>query len=242
MKIFLLESHKERKRLITQKLTANHVYVDAFSEIGNDFSVIDNDYSCFILSISAQTKKKGIEILKAIRYYYAKTPVLILYLDDEVDVSLLKMAYTYGCDDVVKKPFLMDELEMKLAKICHIRHDIVTVGPKSSFDFSSSVLTCGHTKLHLSRKEARLFSLLFSNKETLVSFETIKALVWEGEYTNLESIRSLVRRLRQKIPFQCIETIVNSGYVLKLDTIKSNTPLTHTNTIRSPFFYTKKSS
>jgi len=242
MKIFLLESDKKRQRLIVQKLSTKHIRVDAFSDIKNDFSVIDNDYSCFILSISAQTKKLGIEILKAIRSYYAKTPVLMLYLDDEVDISLLKMAYTYGCDDVVKKPFLMDELEMKLAKTCHIRHDIVSIGPKSFFDFSSSVLTCGHTKLHLSRKEARLFSLLFSNKETIVSSETIKALVWEGEYTNLESIRSLVRRLRQKIPFQCIETIVNSGYILKLGTIKSNSLLTHTNTISSPFFYTKKSS
>lgn len=241
MKIFLLENHKERKRLILQKLTAKHIFVDAYSDINNDFSLIDNHYSCFILSITAQTKHKGIEILKAIRYYYTKTPVLMLYLDDEVDIDLLKMAYTYGCDDVVKKPFLMDELEMKLAKICHIRHDVVSIGPKSSFDFSSSVLTFGHTKLHLSRKEARLFTLLFSNKETIVSFETIKALVWEGEYTNLESIRSLVRRLRQKIPFQCIETIVNSGYVLKISTMKTSARLTHTNTISSTFCEKKSS-
>jgi len=221
MKILLFEHNATIAKSITKQLASKGYTVDSFGEIHHAFDAIDNGYNLFIIEMS-HTPVQSLHMLKSIKDYYPSTPTVMLYLGEVFDLSALKKAYMYGCDDVLKKPFLLDELETKVAKLLNIRHDIVTFAPKCSFDFNTGLLRVGSFKQYLSKKEKRLFTILFSHKEHVVSFETIKTMVWEGECVSLESIRSLIRRLRQKIPFECIETIVDTGYILKLSALGRN--------------------
>lgn len=221
MKILLFEHNASIAKSITKQLTSKGYQVDCFGEIHHAFNAIDNGYNFFIIEMS-HTPTQSLHMLKSIKDYYPSTPVMMLYFGEVFDVAALKKAYMYGCDDVVKKPFFIDEIETKMTKLLNIRHDTVTFAPKCSFDFNTGLLCIGSFKRYFSKKEKRLFTILFSNKERVVSFETIKTMVWEGESASLESIRSLIRRLRQKIPFHCIETIVDTGYILKLSTLRSN--------------------
>lgn len=198
-------------------LTSKGFWVDSFNDFHKAISAIDNGYNCFIFETTSTKAQQSFELLKAIRYYYPVVPILMLYFDDRLEVSLLKNAYTLGCDDVFKKPFCKEEIEAKLARLLNLRKDVVSFGPHGTFDFSSGVLKMGMVQRHFSTKEKRLLSILFSHKGHVVSFDTIQTMVWKGEFTNVESIRSLIRRVRQKLPFRCIETIVNTGYVLKLE-------------------------
>ena len=221
MKILLFEPDTFISKSITKQLMSKRYTVDRFETIQHALSSIDNGYSFFIIEMS-HTPTQSLHMLKSIKDYYPSTPVMMLYFGEVFDVTALKKAYMYGCDDVVKTPFLIDEIETKMTKLLNIRHDTVTFAPKCSFDFNTGLLCIGSFKRYFSKKEKRLFTILFSNKEHVVSFETIKTMVWEGESASLESIRSLIRRLRQKIPFHCIETIVDTGYILKLNTLKQN--------------------
>jgi len=221
MKILLFESDTLMRNSMTKQLLSKGYTVDTFEDINRALNAIDNGYSFFMIEMS-RTPIQSLDMLKSIKDYYPSTPVMMLYFGEILDISALKKAYMYGCDDVLKNPFLMDELETKMSKLLNIRHDSVTFAPKCSFNFSTGLLSVGAFKQYFSKKEKRLFTLLFSNKEHVVSFETIKTMVWEGESVSLESIRSLIRRLRQKIPFHCIETIVDTGYILKLNTLNYN--------------------
>lgn len=221
MKILLFEPDTFMCKSISKQLLSKGYTVDTFEEINHALNAIDNGYSFFMIEMS-HAPTQSLDMLKSIKDYYPSTPIMMLYFGEFFDISALKKAYMYGCDDVLKKPFLMDELETKMSKLLNIRHDSVTFAPKCSFNFSTGLLSVGAFKKYFSKKEKRLFSLLFSHKESVVSFETIKAMVWEGESVSLESIRSLIRRLRQKIPFHCIETIVDTGYSLKLNTLNLN--------------------
>lgn len=227
MKILLLENNIHINTMITKRLLSKGYSVDSFFNATEAFAAVDNNYTCFILGINTPLFPKSLKMLRAIKDYYPKTPVIMLHVDGELDIKVLQSAYRSGCDDFLKKPFLMEELETKIAKLLNIRHDTVTLGAKCSFDFSTGLLCVGGVKKHFSKKERRLFGVLYSNKETIVSFETIKAIVWEGEPATLDSIRSLIRRLRQKFPFKCIETIVDSGYILKLGDFKHHNVITH---------------
>ena len=106
-------------------------------------------------------------------------------------------------------------MEIKIEKLCNIRRDIVHLGEQCCFDFKSSLLKIGEHEEHLSRKEKLLLSLLIGEKGKVVTFDKIQAMVWEGNFASLDSIRSLMRRLRKKIPFECIETVVDVGYILR---------------------------
>lgn len=212
MKILLLEDNARLNATIVKRLEAKAYVIDSFSDGQEAYDALDNGYSCFILDINVPSLD-GIEILKQIRDFYPETPVIII--SSSVELEVIKDAYNYGCNDFLKKPFFIDELEIKIEKLCNIRHDIVELGHECQFDFKTSLLRIGNLEEHLSRKEKLLLNVLISEKGKVVSFDKIQAMVWEGNFASLDSIRSLMRRLRKKIPFECIETVVDVGYILR---------------------------
>jgi DNA-binding response OmpR family regulator len=212
MKILLLEDNARLNATIVKRLEAKAYIVDSFIDGQEAYDALDNGYSCFILDINVPSLD-GIEILKQIRDFYPETPVIII--SSSVELEVIKDAYNYGCNDFLKKPFFIDELEIKIEKLCNIRHDIVDLGHDCQFDFKTSLLRIGNLEEHLSRKEKLLLNVLISEKGKVVSFDKIQAMVWEGNFASLDSIRSLMRRLRKKIPFECIETVVDVGYILR---------------------------
>lgn len=212
MKILLLEDNARLNATIVKRLEAKAYIVDSFIDGKEAYNALDNGYSCFILDINVPSLD-GIEILKQIRDFYPETPVIII--SSSVELEVIKDAYNYGCNDFLKKPFFIDELEIKIEKLCNIRHDIVDLGHNCQFDFKTSLLRIGNLEEHLSRKEKLLLNVLISEKGKVVSFDKIQAMVWEGNFASLDSIRSLMRRLRKKIPFECIETVVDVGYILR---------------------------
>jgi len=212
MKILVLEDNQRLNTTIVKRLEAKGYKVDSFMDGKEAYAAIDNGYMCFILDINVPSLD-GIEILKKIRDFYHETPVIVISSSVELDV--IRDAYNYGCNDFIKKPFFIDELEIKIEKLCNIRNDIVDLGHECLFDFRTSLLRIGEMEEHLSRKERLLLNVLISEKGKVVSFDKIQAMVWEGNFASLDSIRSLMRRLRKKIPFECIETVVDVGYILR---------------------------
>lgn len=212
MKILLLEDNQRLNATIVKRLEAKNHKVDAFMDGKEAYDALDNGYMCFILDINVPSLD-GIEILKKIRDFYHETPVIII--SSSVELEVIRDAYNYGCNDFIKKPFFIDELEIKIEKLCNIRNDIVDLGHDCLFDFRTSLLRIGELEEHLSRKERLLLNVLITEKGKVVSFDKIQAMVWEGNFASLDSIRSLMRRLRKKIPFECIETVVDVGYILR---------------------------
>jgi DNA-binding response OmpR family regulator len=212
MRILVLEDNQRLNTTIVKRLEAKGYKVDSFMDGKEAYEALDNGYMCFILDINVPGLD-GIEILKKIRDFYHETPVIIISSSVELDV--IRDAYNYGCNDFIKKPFFIDELEIKIEKLCNIRNDIVDLGHECLFDFRTSLLRIGESEEHLSRKERLLLNVLISEKGKVVSFDKIQAMVWEGNFASLDSIRSLMRRLRKKIPFECIETVVDVGYILR---------------------------
>ena len=212
MKILLLEDNKRLNETIVKRLEAKGFSVDSFTDGIKAYEAIDNGYICFVLDINVPSLD-GIELLKRIREFNEDTPVIII--SSTVELDIIKNSYNYGCNDYIKKPFFIDELEIKIEKLCNFDHDIIEIYNGCNFNFKDSILEVGNQIEHLSRKERLLLNLLLAHRGKVVSFDTIQAIVWEGNFASIESIRSLVRRVRKKIPHDCIETAVDVGYLFK---------------------------
>lgn len=214
MRILLLQDNSCLNATIANHFRAKGYRIDSFSDGKEAYRAIDNGYACFILEINTPNLG-GIQILKKIRDYYPEVPVVIMSINSDAKLQIVKEAYNYGCSDFIKKPFLIDELEIKIEKLCNVRRDVIKLGHNCQFDFKMGLLKIENLEKRFSRKESLLLSIFISEKNKIVSFEKIKAIVWEGNHASLESIRSLIRRLRQKLPSKCIETIMDTGYILK---------------------------
>lgn len=214
MKILLLEDNKKLNTTIKKRLELKGYKVFSFIDGQEAYDNITEGFSCFILDINVPNID-GIKILKKIREYYKDVPVIIISATVELDI--IKESYDFGCNDYLKKPFFIDELEIKVERLCQIKDDIVTFDTNCNFDFKSSTITIDGKTHKLTKKERLLMNLFLTKKNQVLTYEAIENYVWEGSFASIESIRSLVRRLRKVVKKDYIHTVVDTGYIFKTD-------------------------
>ena len=212
MKILLLEDNEKLNQTIAKRLELKNYTIDTFIDGALAYDSITEGYSCFILDINVPNVD-GIKILKKIREYYEEVPIIII--SGTVELDIIKQSYDFGCNDYLKKPFFIDELEIKIEKLCQIQNSVIAFDKDCSFDFKSSLLIINNKEVRLTKKERLLLNLFLTKKNQVISYETIENYVWEGNFVSLESIRSLIRRLRKVLENDYIQTVVDTGYIFK---------------------------
>ena len=213
MKILLLEDNVKLNSTIKKRLELKDYQIDSFIDGQEAYDNIENGYSCFVLDINVPNID-GIKILKRIRESYKDIPVIII--SASVELELIKESYDFGCNDYIKKPFFIDELEIKIGKLCQIKEDKIKYDLNSYFDFKSSTIIVEEKEIRLTKKERLLINLFLTKKNQVVSYEAIENYVWEGSFVSLESIRTLVRRVRKTLVNDYIQTVVDTGYIFKI--------------------------
>lgn len=167
----------------------------------------------FILDINVPGLN-GLELLEKIRTLYPITPVMMISSDIAIDT--IEKAYLLGCSDYLKKPFHIKELDLKIRQITHLDR-VVKLSDTLSYDSYSKQIIRDGMPLPLTKKEMIFFELLISEKGKLVSIEKIEEMFWQDDLITSDAIRSLVKRLRQKIGSTDLITTVNGvGYKLNV--------------------------
>ena len=144
----------------------------------------------------------GGEILERIRSW-SNVPIIILSVEssEEQKVRLLKL----GADDYVVKPFGIAELlarsESALRRYFKstTESSVVLAGPLSVDLVTRSVLL-NEQQIRLTRKEYRLIHVLATHVGLVVTHDHLLKEIWTGnQRDNIQYLRILVRKLRQKI-------------------------------------------
>ena len=144
----------------------------------------------------------GMEVLERIRSW-SNVPIIILSVvsNEEEKVRLLQA----GADDYVVKPFGMAELlarsEAALRRYFKsaTENPIVLAGPLS-IDLVSRTVSVDRTQIRLTRKEYRLLHILATHIGLVVTHDHLLKEIWSGnQRDNIQYLRILVRKLRQKI-------------------------------------------
>lgn len=127
----------------------------------------------------------GITIAETIRLQNNDVPILMLSAKSSSADKVLGLKK--GADDYMTKPFNLEELLLRVAKLIKKNkkiHDKETVGETYEFgnnkiDFKAQVaVTHTKTQIELSKKEAMLLKLLIENKNEVVTREKILQSVW----------------------------------------------------------------
>jgi two-component system KDP operon response regulator KdpE len=165
---------------------------------------------------------EGSEVLERIRSW-SNVPVIILSIQaaEQEKVRLLKL----GADDYVVKPFGIAELmaRSEAALRRHLRSTnrdpVVRAGPLS-IDLVSRVVTLERKRVQLTRKEYALLHLLATHAGLVVTHQQLLKAIWGSNAANIQYLRILVRKLRQKIesePTHPRIIISESGVGYRLD-------------------------
>src|ERR1700757_633183 len=172
----------------------------------------------------------GAEVLERLRSW-SNVPVIILSVvsGEDEKVRLLQS----GADDYVVKPFGMAELlarsEAALRRYFKsaTENPVVTAGPLS-VDLVSRTVSLNSTRVNLTRKEYRLLHILATHVGLVVTHDHLLKEIWTGnQRDNIQYLRILVRKLRQKIeadPNDPRLLITESGVGYRLQSRLENSP------------------
>ena len=213
MKILLLEDDDFICEQIKNYFELDGHKVDFFND---GQSLLDNSdlniYDILLLDINTPIKN-GIETLKEIRKDW-NTPAI--YLTAMNDLEHVKDGYAAGCNDYVRKPFLFEELELRINQLIHKNcMERIQISKNYYFDLCSMQLFYNKEPISLNNQEKELVYLLVKNIGNAVSPDIIKDYVWEEKDVCDNTLRTKIKKLRNKLEDNFITNIRNIGYKIE---------------------------
>ena len=162
-------------------------------------------------------KKNGLEIVKEIRYS-KKTPIIMLTVCGDFDCK--KQAFDCGIDDFLTKPFLLEELFLRIRAL--LRRPPQILGDILRVD--TLVMNLGrHTVrrknriINLTRKEYAVLEHLMLHRGEIRSREIIMENAWDinsDPFSNTldTHIANLRRKINPNKEIELIHTFSGQGY------------------------------
>jgi len=200
MKILLLEDDVALNRAIKKVTEIDKHTTTSYLDGQDVYDTLDDSYDLCILDINVPNIN-GLELLNLIYTQDSSSKVIII--SSNTDIYSLQKAYKLGCIDYLKKPFHLEELRIKIAKL-----DISEVDLLSHIKLQNSADT-------LTKKEKDLLTLLLNNQNTTVTYDMIEESVYKDKAMSMDGLRALVRRLRVKLADDIIQNVLEEGYRLK---------------------------
>lgn len=197
MKILIIEDDIQLNSTITNFLRYKGCQTTSVEDGEEALEYIDkNIYDLYIVDINIP-KVSGLEVLKYIRQKDLITPVIIITAS--LELENLKTAYKNGCNEYIKKPFYLEELEIKIDKICvgNYKNEIINISDNISYDTSLEELVINGEIKRLRKKEKRLLTILLQNINKTVPTQTLENYIWENEIKETYPLRQLVNDLRK---------------------------------------------
>lgn len=195
--------------LIEDDITLNSTITDYLKFKGNDMvSLEDGDkaidtidktnFDLYIIDLNIPNIN-GLDIVKYIRQKDTLTPIIMITASMELEN--FKIAYQNGCDEYIKKPFYLEELEIRIDKLLSKKSEknsIIQISNTITFDMEYEELIINGQIKKLRKKEKKLLSLFLQNINKTVSIEIIENYVWENEIKESYPIRQLINDLRKE--------------------------------------------
>lgn len=156
--------------------------------------------------------KNGMETLKEIRQL--NIPVKILMLTAKGENADEAAGLTFGADDYLRKPFDIQILLLRIKKLCnsenHLRCNDIVLNP-----VTMEVMK-GQDKVKLTKNEYELLKYFLANQNMILTREQLLNHIWGMDFEgDIRTVDTNIRRLRQKIGEEYIQTRIGMGYIME---------------------------
>jgi len=210
MKIMLVEDEYLLNQTITDYLRHKGYNVDNYTDGLEAIEAIKDNHVMYILDIDIP-EIDGITLLESIRKIYPDKPIIMI--SATIDIDMVSTAYNTGCNDYLKKPFDILELELKIRSLLGTYSQGIELVDGLFYDTLHQQLFIDGKEVILTFKERVCFELLAINRGRLVTNEQIEMAVWGGQ-TETNHVRQLIKRLRDKVPNDIIKNRIAEGYII----------------------------
>ncbi|MFA5163436.1 MAG: response regulator transcription factor [Patescibacteria group bacterium] len=226
MRILIIEDDQEIRDFLKSNLATELFAVDVAADGEQGLSLArSNDYDLIILDY-VLPRLNGAQILASLRRDQNQVPVIILSVKSEFNTK--KELYTLGADDYLTKPFLFQELKLKIRALLKRPPQIQSQTIKVDnliIDLDQQTVRRGGRTIYLTRKEFMLLEYFMKNRGRVLTRGIILEHAWDinsDPFSNsLEThIASLRKKLNSGNNKNLIHTFHGRGYKFDLKKLK----------------------
>lgn len=211
--IALLES------IVTYFKKENYLCEKATTFYEAEEKIIDFSYDVVVLDI-ALPGGSGLDLINEIKKLHKKCGIIVVSAKDALDDKIKGL--DLGADDYITKPFHLAELNSRVKALLRrnnfegeqvIQFNEIEIKPEAKEVFINN------EKLELTQKEFELLLYLITNKNKIITKQSIAEHLW-GDYmdmaNNYDFIYTHIRNLRKKISDKkgndYLKTVYGLGY------------------------------
>lgn len=220
MKILIVEDNPDLRENILTYLERENYICETAADYKQGFDkIMSHTYDLVLIDIMIPNGN-GLQLLRDLIAVQPQTGSIIISARNSLDDKVAGL--DIGADDYLTKPFQLPELLARI-KAVHRRNqlegsDILVLG-EFEINTATRVVTIQRQQLNLTPKEYDLLLYFASNKNRVLSKQTIAEHLW-GDYVdhldNLDFVYQHIKNLRKKITStgspDYIESVYSVGY------------------------------
>lgn len=167
--------------------------------------------------------KNGYELARELRVIDKHIPIIFLTAKSQTED--LVSGFEAGGNDYIRKPFSMEELQVRIQSLVEItsgnksapsKQDSIQLGKHTTFHVKKQQLIYNKTIRNLSHKESSILNILCKNINGITDRKEILLKVWNDDsYFNSRNLDVYIRKLRSYLdndPNLKIITLKGVGY------------------------------
>ena len=216
MKILVVEDDLNLAgQIMTAVEQAGWVAESALDGLEAVYQVTEQSFDAVILDLGLP-RLDGLSVLRTMRDQSIHLPVIILSARDTLHDRIEGL--NAGADDYLCKPFQMAELIARLR--AQIRRGsgqtspVITIG-ELSLDTRTSAVYWQGQPLKLTALELKILSYMMHNSGRIISRSELIEHIYRQDFDrDSNTIEVFIRRIRQKVGHNMIETVRGLGYKL----------------------------
>ncbi len=225
MKILLIEDEPDLRKSIKQYLHQEGYVVESAADFLKAHEKVSNyEYDCILVDITLP-RGSGLDIIKQLKKNNSKAGIIIISAKNSSDDKIVGL--DLGADDYLSKPFNLAELNSRIKALIRRRNfsgnqsiivNEITITPEER------KVSINNTEVNLTAKEYDLLLFFISNKNRVVSKNSIAEHLWGDDSDQMDShdfiyvhLRNLRKKLAEKGCQDYVQTIYGIGYNFKIN-------------------------
>ncbi|MDR2119088.1 MAG: response regulator transcription factor [Tannerellaceae bacterium] len=222
-KILLFEKNESIGQLLCEFMRMNDFYADMYNNPEESYEAFaTGKYSICIISLDVSSLQEDFALIKRMKSF--NPDIMLIFLATNPTIETITQAYVLGADDFIRKPFILEELQMRIIAIIRRSHTFGNLNVptyqigKYLFEPKKQTLTIDNVCNKITTKESELLKYMCENMNSLVLREDVLKTVWKNNSCyNARSMDVYITKLRRLLKGDNRVGIVNvhgKGYKL----------------------------
>lgn len=216
-RILVLEDDVNLSDIVDEYLSENGYLVDLAYDAKECIDLTyENRYDVLLLDVKVPYQN-GFDLLKELRQAGITTPAIFTTSLNTIDD--ITEAYNAGCDDYLRKPFELKELNFRIQTLLRRsfgngHENRVPLCNDLLYDIEHGCLIQRGKTVVIPKKEGKILRLLVKYHGKAVELPLIFEEAWDEEEPSELSLRTYIKNLRKIVGKDLIQNIRGVGYML----------------------------